>query len=160
MSREKWVKKQLRSYLLRELEAEEIKADLASLDDDIVARTVDFSRLPSFTNRRGSIVEYFVWKRAKTRQALELKLERLHEKTELMEKALGSLSDLHRSLITRLFLSLDREEDIIKDLGISRWQFSLHRRSALSHLYDELTKSLSKYQGRLKIEHNYKEKLI
>lgn len=135
---EKWVTKQLRAYLFREIDKEKILFELKALDDDVVPTTSKLTLTPGRTDRMGSIIEYVVIKRNKVRKSLQGKLLVLEKQTKSVEKALASLPEDYCTLITRIFFTLDKEEDIREDLRLTKGQFSSDRKAALSCLFDFL----------------------
>jgi hypothetical protein len=143
---EKWVKQQLRAYMFRDIDRENILAELKSLDEDLVPSISRHSLAPGRTDRRGSIVEYKVLKRNKVRNILQGQLLELNRKTQRMDKALSRLSKEYSTLIKRIYFTLDKEENIMRDLMLTKGQFSSKKEAALSCLFNELTDNRYKVQ--------------
>lgn len=149
MSWEKWVKKQLRMYLCSQLEIERLEADLCFAEKDISPSISQITGMPKAKgSKKGSIVEYEVLRKERSVAILGARLERVKKDTKCVESALNQLEDKQRSLINRLFFSLEFEKNILLDLDLSKHELRAMRREALGDLYWKLVENYRSFYNR------------
>jgi hypothetical protein len=141
MKWENWTKAQLRTYLCRQIDLARIDEELARLED-VEPRIANYNPSPSkkAPYRKHSVLEFSAGRREKGRDFFENRRNWILEQVKIVESGLNSLTEFHRLLIEMSYLSLDypTDKNIAEKLNIPKWQVAVHKRAALSHLFDTL----------------------
>lgn len=140
MKWEKWVKRELRLYACRVVDIEYFEHQLERIDYDIQYPTSVIDGLPKAPGvSRTSTTERQVLNRERTRLFWLRRIEQVQSRVNVVEKALGGLSEVQRKIIEKCYFSLSlSDSDIAKGLGITLYEFKKQKELAISQLFDSI----------------------
>lgn len=133
-----WVKSQLRAYVCREMRKEDLLKELKYLEEDVQVSGMSFSAMPRAKGLPSSTVERQAERREMIRERILSEMSRIDLRSARMAKALTTLGDVERKVITQCCMSLDHDEDseIAADMGISLSELQWVKHQAFGTLFD------------------------